>query len=136
MAPRGALGQEAKPGARIKHQPLFLGHGAQPLITLKLVGLHLTPERSEISPHPWASYLWQPSSFLGRWARAEKAESIGGEEEVWIVETMAVVGRKTTWSGQAEAGVEEKEAWIVTSPMHPSLDGSQLGRTSWSGVFS
>ena len=81
--------------------------------------LHLPPERSEISPHPWAPCLWEPSSFLDRWAWAEEAESIGGEEEVWIVEIMAVIEWKATWSGQAEAGVEEEEAWIVTSPVGP-----------------
>ena len=31
------------------------------------------------------------------------------------MEMMAVVGWKTTWSRQAEVGVEEEEAWIVTS---------------------
>ena len=93
------MGQEARPGARIERRTLFLGHGAQSLITLKLVGLHLPPKRSEISPHPWALCLWQPFSFLDRWARAEEAESIGGEEEVWIVEMMVVVRWKTTWSG-------------------------------------
>jgi len=36
------------------------------------------------------------------------------------VEMMAVIGWKTTWSEQAEAGVEEGEAWIVTSPACPS----------------
>ena len=91
--------------------------------------LHLPPERSEISPHPWAPCLWEPSSFLDRWAWAEEAESSGGEEEVWIVEIMAVIEWKTTWSGQAEAGVEEEEAWIVTSSVHPSLVGPQLGQT-------
>ena len=136
MAPHGALGQEARPGARTKWQPLFLGLGARFLIVLKLVRLHLPPERSEISPHSWASYLWKPSSFSDWRARAEKAESTKKEEEVWTMEMMAVIGWKTTWSEQAEAGVEEEEAWIVTSSVHPSLDGSQLGRTSWSGVFS
>ena len=120
MAPRGALGQETRPGTRIERRPLFPGHGAQSLIALKLVVLHLPPERSEISPHPWAPCLWEPSSFSDRWARAEEAKSIGGEEEVWIVEIMAVIEWKATWSGQAEAGVEEEEAWIVTSSMRPS----------------
>ena len=90
------------------------------------MGLHLPPERNEISPHPWAPCVWQPSSFLDRWACVEEAESIWGEEEVWIVEIMVVIEWKTTWSGQAEAGVEEEEAWIVTSPMHPSPVGHQL----------
>ena len=106
MAPRGALGQKAKPEAMIECRPLFPGRGAQSLIALKLVGLHLPPERNEISPHPWAPCVWQPSSFLDRWACVEEAESIWGEEEVWIVEMMAVVRPKTTWSRQAEAGVK------------------------------
>ena len=110
MAPCGALGQEARLGAQIECRSLFPGHGAQSLIALKLGGLHLPPERGEISPHPWAPCLWQPSSFLGRWARAKKVESIRKEEEVWIMEMMAVIGWRTTWSGQAEAGLEEEEA--------------------------
>ena len=47
-------------------------------------------------------------------------------EEVRIVGMIAVVGRKTTWFGQAEAGVKEQEAWIMTSPAHPSLVGPQF----------
>ena len=47
-----------------------------------------------------------------------------------------MIGWKITWSEQAEAGVEEEEAWIVTSPVHPSSIGPQLGRTGWLGVFS
>ena len=120
MAPRGALGQETRPGTRIERRPLFPGHGAQSLIALKLVVLHLPPEKSEISPYSWAPCLWQLSSFLDQWARAKEAESSRGEEEVWIVEIMAVAGRKMTWSGQAKVGVEEEEAWIVTSPARPS----------------
>ena len=61
---------------------------------------------------------------------------LGREEEVWIVEMMAVVGRKKTWFGQAEVGVEEEEAWIMTSSVHPSLVGPQLGQTGRSAVFS
>ena len=60
----------------------------------------------------------------------------GGEEEVWIVEMTAVMGWKMTWSAQAEAGVEEEEAWIVTSLAHPSSVNPQLGLTGWSEVFS
>ena len=130
MAPCGALGQEAKLGARIEHRPLFPGLDAQSLIVLKLVGLHLPPERSEISPRPWALCLWQPSSFLDWWARAEEAESIGGEEEVQIVEMVVLIRWKMTWSGQTEAGVvKEEEAWIVTSLARPSPVGPQEGRT-------
>ena len=68
---------------------------------------------------------------MDRWAQTEEAESIGGEEEVWIMEMMAVVGRKTSWSGQAEAGVEEEEVWIVASPVGPQLD-----QAGWLKVFS
>jgi len=82
MAPRGALGQGAKPEAQVEHQPPFPGLNAQSSIVLKLVGLRLPPEGSEVSPRPWAPCLWQPSSFLDRWARAEETESIGGEKEV------------------------------------------------------
>ena len=49
------------------------------------------------------------------------------EEEVWTMEMMAVIGWKTTWSEQAEAGVEEEEAWIVTSQVRHSPVGPQLG---------
>ena len=130
MAPCGVLGQEARLGARIEHRPLFPGLDAQSLIVLKLMGLHLPPERSEISPRPWALCLWQPSSFLDRWARAEEAESIGGEEEVQIGEMVAVIGWKTTWSRQTKAGAKkEEEAWILTSPTHPSPVGPQSGQT-------
>ena len=82
MAPRGALGQEAKPRAQTKWRPLFLGPGARFSIVLKLVTLHLPPESSEISLYPWAPCLWKPSSFSDRRARAEEAESTGKEEEV------------------------------------------------------
>ena len=99
---------------------LFLGFGARFLIVLKLVRLYLPPERSEISPHPWALCLWKPSSFLNRWARADEVGSAKGEEEVWTVEMMALIGWKMTWSEQAEAWVEEEEDWIVASPACPS----------------
>ena len=52
------------------------------------------------------------------------------------MEMMAVIGWKTTWFEQAEAGVEEEEAWIVTSPARPSSVGPQLGRIGWLEVFS
>ena len=128
MAPCGALGQRARPGVQVEHQPPFPGLDAQSSIVLKLVGLRLPPEGSEVSPRPWAPCLWQPSSFLDRWARANEAELIGGEEEVQIVEMVAVIGWKTTWSGQTKAGAEEEEeARIVTSPVGP-----QEGRIGWS----
>ena len=115
---------------------LFLGPGARFLIVLKLVGLHLPPERSEISPHPWALCLWKPSSFLNRRARADEARSVEGEEEVWTVEMMALIGWKMTWSKQAEAWVEEEEAWIMASLVRPSPVGPQLGQASWLEVSS
>ena len=89
--------------------------------------LHLPPEKSEISPHPWALCLWKPSSFLNRRARAKEAKSTGKEKEVWTEEMMAAIGWKMTWSEQAEAGVKEEEVWIVASPVHPSPVGPQLG---------
>ena len=82
MAPREALGREAKPRVQVEHRPLFPDLDAQSLIALKPTGFHLPFERSEISPHQWGPSLWQPSSFLDRWARAKKAWSIEGEEEV------------------------------------------------------
>ena len=82
-------------------------------------------------PHPWALCLWKPSSFLNRRARADKARSVEGEEEVWTVEMMALIGWKMTWSKQAEAWVEEEEAWIMASLAHPSSVGPQLGQASW-----
>ena len=100
------------------------------------MGLLFPLGTSEISPHPRAPCPWKPSSFLGRWARAEEARLIVKGEEVRIVGMMAIVGWKITWSGQAKARVEEEEAWIVTSPTRPSLVGPQLGRTCWSEVFS
>ena len=77
---------------------LFLGPGARFLFVLKLVGLHLPLEKSEISPHPWALCLWKPASFFNRQARADEARSVEGEEEVWTVEMMASIGWKMTWS--------------------------------------
>ena len=77
---------------------LFLGPGARFLIVLKLVGLHLPPERSKISPHPWALCLWKLSSFLDRRVQAKEVESTKEEEEVWTMEMMAVIGWKMTWS--------------------------------------
>ena len=122
--------------ARIVWRLLFLASGARFLVFLKLFGLHLPPERSEISPHPWALCLWKPSFFPDRRARAEETESVEEEEEVWTVEMMALIGWKMTWSEQAEAWVEEEEAWIVAVSARPSLVGPQLGRTSWLEVFS
>ena len=113
--------------AQIVWRLLFLAFGARFLVVLKLFELHLPPERSEISPHPWALCLWKPSFFSDRRARAEEAESVEEEEEVWTVEMMALLGWKMTWSEQAEAWVEEEEAWIVASSVRPSLVGPQLG---------
>ena len=101
---------------------------SQFLVVLKLVGLHLPPERNEISPHPWALCLWKPSSFSDWWARAEEAELAEKEEEVWTVEIMAMIRWRMTWSRQIGAWAEEEEAWIKTSPAHPSLVDPQLGR--------
>ena len=64
---------------------------------MKLVRLYLPPERSEISPHPWALCLWKPFSFSDRRARVEETESTEEEEEVWTVEMIAVIGWKMTW---------------------------------------
>ena len=102
---------------------LFLRPGARFLIVLKLVGLHLPPERNEISPHPWALCLWKPSSFLDRWARTNEAGLAEVEEGVWTMEMMASIRWKMTWSEQAEAWVEEEEAWIVASLARPSPIG-------------
>ena len=130
-------GKKPSLGRRLSVDLFFPGLNAQSSIVLKLVGLRLPSKRSEISPHPWAPCLWQPSFFLDRWARAKEAESIGGEEEVQIVEMVVLIRWKMTWSGQTEAGAEEeKEAWIVTSPVRPSPAGPQEGRTGWSGVSS
>ena len=98
---------------------------------MKLVELHLPPERSEISPHPWALCLWKPFSFLDRRARVDEARLAEGEEGVWTVEMMALIEWKITWSEQAEAWVEEEEAWTVASPRRPSPVDPQLGRASW-----
>ena len=76
------------------------------------------------------SLIWKPFFSLDRQVRVEEAESIGEEEEVWTGEMMVVIGWKITWSGQIEAWAEEEEAWIVTSPVHPSPIGPQLGRAS------
>ena len=52
------------------------------------------------------------------------------------MEMIAVIGWKMTWFEQAKAGVEEEEAWIMTSPTHPSPVGPQSGRASWWEVSS
>ena len=104
---------------------IFPGPGAQLLIILKLVRLHLPPKRSGISPHPQALYLWKPSSFLDR--RAER---------VWTVETMAAMRWKMTWSRQVKAWAEDGEVWVVISPVYPSPAGHQLGQAGWWEVSS
>ena len=58
------------------------------------------------------------------------------EEDVWTVEMIAMIGWKTASSEQAEAWVEEEEAWIVASLACPSSIGPQLGRASWLEVSS
>ena len=136
VAPHEALEQEAKPGAQVGHRPLFCGLDAQSLVAFEPAGLHLSLERSETSPHPLALYHWNSSSSLGQWTQAEEAKSIGEEQEVWIRETVAAIGREKTWSEQVEAVVEEEEDWIVTSLVYPSPAGPQLGRIGWSGAFS
>ena len=82
MAPRGALGQEAKPQALVKHRPSCPGLNAQPLVAFELAGLRPPLETCETSPHPLVLYLWNSSSSLGQWAQVDEVESIGQELEV------------------------------------------------------
>ena len=123
MAPRGALGQQAKPQARIEHRPLCPSLDAQSLVAFELAGLHPSLEMCETSPNPLAPYPWKSSSSLGRWAQAEEVKSIGQVQEVWIGERVAMIGKEKTWSEQAEAVGDEEEGWIVTSLAHPSPAG-------------
>ena len=83
MAPRGALGQEAKHPARIRHRSLSPSLDAQSLTVFELAGLRPPLERIEISPHPLVPYPWDSFFSLGRWAQAEEAELIREEQEVW-----------------------------------------------------
>ena len=83
-----------------------------------------------------APYPLNPSSSLGRWAQAEKAESIGEGREVWIGGRMAMIEKGKTWSKQAKAVGEEEESWVATSLAHPSPAGPQSGRISFPGASS
>ena len=101
MAPRGALGREAKHSARIDLRslsPCFrrIGFrslspyfGAQSLTVLELAGLHPPPERIEIFPYPWVPSPWDSSFSLSQRAPAEEAELIEEEQEVWGGEIVA-----------------------------------------------
>ena len=120
MAPRGALGREAKHSTCIGHQSLSSGLNARSLTVFELTGLRPPPEKIGISPHPLVPYLWDSSFSLGRWAQAEEAELIGEEQEVWGKEVVAMTWKEKTYSGQAGAAVGELEHWIVTFLAHPS----------------
>ena len=133
MAPHGALGQEAKPQARVEHRPFCPGLDAQSLVAFEVGGLHPPPEICETSLHPSTPYPWNSSSSLGRWAQAEEVESIGQEQVVWIRERVAVIEKEKTWSEQAEA-VREEEGWLVTSLTHPSSASPQSGQTGLLGA--
>ena len=82
MAPRGALGREAKHSAWIGHRSLSPGLDARFLTVFKLAGLRPPPERIGISPHPLVPYPWDSFFSLGQWAQAEEVELIGEEKEV------------------------------------------------------
>ena len=120
MAPRGALEREAKHLARIGHRSLSPGLDARSLTVFELAGLRPPHERIGISPHPLVPYPWDSSFSLGWCAQAEEAELIGKEQEVWVGEIVAVIGKEKTYSGQAEAVVGELEHWIMAFPVHPS----------------
>ena len=120
MAPRGALGREAKHSARIGHRSLSPGLDARSLTAFGLAGLRPPPERIRISPHPLVPYPWDSSFSLERWAQAEEAELIEEEQEVWGGEIAAATWKRKTLSGQAGAGVGELEHWIAAFPVHPS----------------
>ena len=89
MAPRGALGREAKHSVRIGFRSLSLGFGARSFTVFKLMGLHPSPERIEIFPHLWVPSPWDSSFSLSQWAPAEEAELIEEEQEVWDREIVA-----------------------------------------------
>ena len=89
MAPRGALGWEAKHSARIGFRSLSPSFGARSLTVFKLAGLRPSPERIGIFPHPWVPYPWDSSFSLSQWAPAEEAELIEEEQEVWDGEIVA-----------------------------------------------
>ena len=96
MAPRGALGREAKHSARIRHRSLSPGLDARSLTVFELAGLRPSPERIEIFPYPWFPYLWDSSFSLSQWALAEEAKLIEEEQEVWGGEIMAVTWKRKT----------------------------------------
>ena len=96
MAPRGALGREAKHSARIRHRSLSPGLDARSLTVFELARLLPPPEGIGISPHPLVPYPWDSSFSLGRWAQAEEVELIEEEQEVWGGEIMAVTWKRKT----------------------------------------
>ena len=89
MAPRGALGREAKHSTRIGLRSLSPCFGAQSLIVFELAGLHPSPERIGIFPHPWVPSPWDSSFSLSQWTPAGEAELIEEEQEVWGGEIVA-----------------------------------------------
>ena len=101
MAPRGALGREAKHSARIglrSLSPCFgrIGlrslspyFGAQSLIVLELAGLYPPLERIGIFPHPWVPSPWDFAFSLSQRAPTEEVELIEEEQEVWGGEIVA-----------------------------------------------
>ena len=90
MAPRGALGREAKHLAWIGLRSLSPGFGARSLTVSKLAGLRPSPERIGIFPHPWVPYPWDSSFSLSQRAPVEEAELIEEEQEIWGGEIVAV----------------------------------------------
>ena len=89
MAPRGALGWEAKRSARIGHRSFSPCLDARSLTVFELAGLRPPLERIGTSPHPLVPYPWDSSFFLGQWAQVEEAELIEEEHEVWGGEIVA-----------------------------------------------
>ena len=120
MAPRGALGREAKHSAWIGHRSLSPSLDARSLTVFGLAGLRPLLERIGISPYPLVPYSWGSFFSLGRWAQAEEAELIEEEQEVWGGEIAAATWKRKTLSGQAGDGVGELEHWIAACPEHPS----------------
>ena len=120
MAPRGALGWEAKHSAWIGHRSLSFVLDARSLTAFELAGLRPLHERIGIPPHPLVPYPWDSSFSLGQWVQAEETELIEEEQEVLSMEIVAVTWKRKTWSRQAGAGVGELEHWIAAFPVHPS----------------
>ena len=96
MAPRGALGREAKHSARMGHRFLSPILDARSLTAFGLAKLRPSPERIETSPHLLVPYPWDSSFSLGRWAQAEEAELIEKEQEVWGGENVAATWKRKT----------------------------------------